>query len=200
MKLESKVTWLSISLGVCAVLVGGLGWYTWTLHRQMDRLDAGSEPIQNSQISPDTQPGTFDPFAGAWDPNGQFARMQKHMDEMMQDMMPGNPLFSHSGFGLSTSSPEVSLNEDKDNYTVVVKVPEGEDVEFNTSLDDNMLTISGEVKNAADENPSGNASVQARSFSQFSQTITLADPVDETKMKVDRKGEEIVITIPKRLS
>ncbi len=39
-----------------------------------------------------------------------------------------------------------------------------------------------------------------QSISQFSQTITLADPVDESAMQVDRKGEEIVITIPKRLS
>jgi len=199
MKLESKVTWLSVSLVVCAAMVGGLGWYTWNLHRQMDRLNAGAAPLSGSSTAPVPKLDNFDPFAGAWDPDGQFAQMQKHMDELMQQMMPGNPMFSQHGFGLSSSSPEVRLDEDSDGYTVVVKVPKGEDVELNTTLDDNQLTISGEVKSTSGED-SGNVAGHAQSISQFSQTITLADPVDESGMHVNRKGEEIVITIPKRLS
>jgi len=200
MKMESKVTWLSISLAVCAVMVGGLGWYTWTLHRQMDGLNAGTAPLPEPATAPDMRPNDFDPFAGAWDPNSRFAQMQKHMDELMQQMMPGDPLFSQHGFGLSPASPEVSLNEDSDGYTVVVKVPKGEDVELNSKLDDNQLTISGEVKNAADDESSGNVVGHAQSISQFSQTITLTDPVDEAGMRVDRKDGDIVIRIPKRLS
>jgi len=200
MKLESKVTWLSVSLMVCAVVVGGLGWYTWTLHQQMGRLNASAAPLPGTTAAPNKGSRHFDPFTDAWDPNGQFAQMQKHMDELMQQMMPGDPLFSQHGFGLSPSSPEVRLDEDSDAYTVVVKVPKGEDLSLNTTLDDNQLTISGEVKDTSDDRSSGNFVGHAQSISQFSQTITLAEPVDEAGMQVDNKGKDIVITIPKRLS
>lgn len=199
MKPESKVTWLSVTVLACALVIGGLGYYSWSLHRQVEARSSNAAMPAVSMMTPG-QSG-FDPFAGMWDPNGQFAQMRKHMDELMQQMMPGDPLFSQHGFGLSPSSPEVSLDEDSDGYTVVVKVPEGEDVELNTSLDDNRLTISGEVQSAAeDDDAAGNIVGRARSISQFSQTITLAEPVDESGLQVDRKGEEIVITIPKRLS
>jgi len=49
MKLESKITALSVALLACAALVGGLGWYTWTLHRQMDHLNAGTMPMPKSR-------------------------------------------------------------------------------------------------------------------------------------------------------
>jgi HSP20 family molecular chaperone IbpA len=82
-----------------------------------------------------------------------------------------------------------------------VKVPRGENLQLNTDLADNTLTISGKVESAArDDDASGQLIGQAESVSQFSQSITLDDPVDEAGMKVDRDGGDIVITIPKQLS
>ena len=62
MKLESKITALSVALLACAALVGGLGWYTWTLHRQMDHLNVGTMPMPAAKAAAMRQ-GNLDPFA-----------------------------------------------------------------------------------------------------------------------------------------
>jgi len=207
-KTRNKTLWLVSLVLVFGVAVGVLGHYTWTLRQQVDQLQANSAtpartPLAQSQGAQAGAPATrdWDP----WDANGQFAQMQKRMDEMMRQMMPNDPMFGQQGFGqlglgLSAGSPEITMDEDSDQYKVVVKLPEGENMQLNTDLADNTLTISGKVESKArEDDPSAQLFGHAEAMSQFSQSITLGEPVDEAGMKVDRNGEDIVITIPKRV-
>nr|WP_255491055.1 Hsp20/alpha crystallin family protein [Spartinivicinus marinus] len=84
------------------------------------------------------------------------------------------------------------MDETETEYKVTISVPEERDVEVNTELKDNFLTINGKVKSQQDNR-------QSRLFytSQFSQSITLMEPVDHAKMKLDNKKHEVVVTIPK---
>ena len=200
MTTQAKSAWLGILFLACGIAIGALGYYALTLRQQMGEIQANVNPGQQSAIAKAA------PSPGNWDANGQFARMEKRMDDIMRQMMPNDPLlsqngFSQLGFGLSPASPEVTMDEDSHRYKVVVKVPRGENLQLNTDLADNTLTISGKVESdARDDDASGQLIGQAESVSQFSQSITLDDPVDEAGMKVDRDGGDIVITIPKQLS
>jgi HSP20 family molecular chaperone IbpA len=196
---QGKTTWMGFLFLACGIAIGALGYYALDLRQQVGDMQGNT--------ASDLQPTmNMAPLSQGWDPNGQFAQMEKRMDDIMRQIMPNDPLlsqngFSQLGFGLSPASPEVTMDEDDDQYKVVVKVPEGENLQLNTDLADNTLTISGKVEASAQkDDPSGNLLGKAESMSQFSQTITLDHPVDEAGMKIDRNGDDFVITIPKRMS
>jgi len=203
MEMKTKVTWLSVAVFGCLSVIAGLGYYSWDLHRQVAQLQAGTEAELSAPVAqakaPKLLPKPHNPFSGNFDPSGQFAEMQKRMDRMMKQIMPDDPLLNQNAFSMSsTDSPEVTMDESSDKYTVTVKLPKGENMDLNTELSDNTLTISGQVKTTSKDS-AGNFIGQAQSTSEFSQSITLADPVTESGMKVDRHGQNIVITIPKQV-
>lgn len=205
METKSKITWLSVAVFGCLSVIAGLGYYTWDLHRQVAQLQAGTGTELSASVAqaqsrtPQPLPKAQNPFSGNLDPSRQFAEMQKRMDQMMKQIMPDDPLLNQNAFSMSsTDSPEVTMDESSDKYTVTVTLPKGENMNLNTELSDNTLTISGQVKTNSKDS-SGNFVGQAQSTSEFSQSITLADPVTESGMKVDRKGQDIVITIPKQV-
>lgn len=211
MKTRNKTLWLVSLVLVFGVAVGVLGHYTWTLRQQVDQLQANSAATPQAPVSQPQAARPGAPLSDPWDPNGQFAQMQQRMDEMMRQLMPNDSMFGQNGFGqqgfgqlgfgLSAGSPEITMDEDSDQYKVVVKLPEGENMQLNTDLADNTLTISGKVESTAEDNePSAQLFGHAQAMSQFSQSITLGEPVDEAGMKIDRNGQDIVITIPKRVS
>jgi HSP20 family molecular chaperone IbpA len=199
MTTQAKTAWMGFVFLICGMTIGALGYYALDLRQEIGEMQANAATDQQPAMS-------MTPLAKNWDPNGQFAQMEKRMDDIMRQMMPNDPLLSQSGFsqlgfGLSPASPEVTMDEDSDEYKVIVKVPKGEDMQLNTDLADNTLTISGKVQSTTGEDDaSGKLLGQAESLSQFSQTITLDQPVDEAGMKIDRNGDDIVITIPKRVS
>ncbi len=156
------------------------------------------------QQTPAVKVPSVDPLADPWatiasdpfDVDKAFMQMQKHMDEMMSRMQPGRSIFSQHGFGFSNSVPIVNMTEKPDKYEVVVSVPQGQEVELNTEIENNRLIISGRTKNSS-ENNSADVYSKSVSSSQFSQSVTLEKPVDEAAMKTEKNGKELVITIPK---
>jgi len=138
---------------------------------------------------------------------GEFAMMISEMHRMQRDMaammggfpeipMPAMPSLL-GGFPereLENASHGVipSLTDVGDRYVVHVSLP-GQDLsKVNVNLRNRMLTI--EVRNERTEG-SGRLRM-ARGF-QYSQTMSLPGPVLVGKMKVDRRGEELVVTLPK---
>ncbi len=166
--------------------------------------------IQNQQngnnngqsVPADPFSGFNDPFSNNWpgfiNPGDSFAEMQQRMDELMNSMTQGFPFFNQEdfGFGFISNGPAVSMTENNEEYRVVVKIPEGQEVEVNTEFTNNSLIVSGSSKSERDENVSGFNS-RSMQESRFSQSLYLAAPVDETELNVERTDNEIIITIPK---
>jgi HSP20 family molecular chaperone IbpA len=146
--------------------------------------------------------GLNDPFSNHWpgfiSPGDSFAEMQQRMDELMNSMTQGFPFFNQEdfGFGFISNGPAISMTEDAEEYRVVISVPDGQEVEVNTELTGNALIVSASVKSERDENVSGFTS-RSMQESRFSQSLYLAEPVDESGLNVERADNEIVISIPK---
>ncbi|MAY01699.1 MAG: hypothetical protein CMQ38_01830 [Gammaproteobacteria bacterium] len=159
----------------------------------------------NSPADPvDPLPGFTDPFSNNWpgfmDPGGQIAEMQRRMDELMNSMTRGYPFFNQQDFGFGfSSSPTVSMTEDSEAYRVVIEVPEGQEIELNTELNNNVLVVSGSVRSLREE---GNSGLSSRSMqeSRFSQSMHLPGDIDEAGMTVDRQDNEIIVTVPKAVN
>lgn len=192
---QIKIRFLGGLLGVCCILVVGLGYALWNLKTNIK--DDG-EILQPSSLQtlPDSWSKDWEPWKDPWDSSGHFSSMQKQMDEMMNLMMPGRSIFSQHGFGLSTSSPEISMKETKSAYVINVSVPKGQEIEINTKLDGGVLTISGKVKTTS-ENSAHGLFGKSLSTSHFSQSLTLSEPIDETAMAVKNEDGYMNIHIPK---
>lgn len=165
----------------------------------------GIQQRNNGQASTDPFAGLNDPFSNNWpgfmNPGNSFAEMRQRMDELMNSMTQGFPFFNQEdfGFGLISSGPAISMTEDSEAYRVVIAIPEGQEVEVNTDLNDNLLVISGSVKSERDESVSGFNS-RSMQESRFSQSLYISDAVDEADMQVERNDSEIIITVPKNRS
>jgi HSP20 family molecular chaperone IbpA len=150
----------------------------------------------------------------------QRARIE-HMEKMMESLMnrqfmfgqslfddpffsqPARPdslldrLFSknNSAFSFSGASG-IEIMESDDAYKVLVPVPEGQKVELNTEIKGNILSVSGTFQ-SEQSNRSGTGFSGSASVSQFSQSVTLPQPIDADKMKTVQKDHQVIITIPK---
>lgn len=149
------------------------------------------------------------PFGGN-DPFADMQRMQQEMHERMQQMMQGfgmnMPMFdmdpfqggpgfsSNMGFG---AQPDFAFDEGQDEYVVTVKIPDGSNVEINTDVHGDELTIQGKV--TVEQNNQGNgggfSSVQTQ---QFARTLTLPGDVDVLGITNETVGDEIHIKLPKQ--
>ncbi|WP_020407334.1 Hsp20/alpha crystallin family protein [Hahella ganghwensis] len=199
MQTNQKQTWLSLALAICIGVIAVLGYYTWSLHQKIEDLQ--NRPYSGlpypSFNNPHTWPGDWDPWSDNWDPTGKFSELQNYMDNLMNNMMPGNSIFSQQGFGLSPSSPKIDMENLSDKYVVTVTVPDSQDMELNTELADKVLTVSGKIK-SSEEDSSDSLRKKSISTSRFSQSIKLTDPIDESRMEISHQGKDILITIPKK--
>jgi HSP20 family molecular chaperone IbpA len=193
---------LFLSLGT----VGALGYYSWSLNKKVNSFENQTTayaftPVQQSATpskSANMVQKHWNPWSDNWDPTGQFAAIQKQMSSVMRQLMPKNPIFTQQGFGFS-NSPQITMTETPKKYSVIIKVPKGENVNVSTSLDHNVLNISGKVKDESQKNLK-NGQEQMESISHFSQTIGLAGPIVKSDMSIQQKGKDILITIPRKTS
>jgi HSP20 family molecular chaperone IbpA len=203
METNTKIKLLSLIVGLCLLLICGLGYYSWQLSKQLQ------EPLQAPTVKsspfgylPDPWPRDWGPRSNTWDPSGRVSDLQKMMDDMVNSMSLGSSAFNNQGFGFSQSSPQIIMEESAEAYNIAVSIPKGQEVELNTELSDNQLKISGQVNNKTKAKPNGlcggTHSFNALSSSRFSQTMTFPAEIDEAGMTINHGESEITIKIPKK--
>ncbi len=213
MTTQIKNRWLGVLLGVCLMVIAAMSIYTWHLSRQLQAVSPATDNTWTENAWPTL--GSSSNATPYTNPNDTFSQMQQRMDAMMNSFLSGthqpfsssifsDPVFSASGFGASASSPRITMDETADQYIVIVTVPEGQEVELNTTLNDNQLTVSGTVQrrieNTTNELFGGSRPYSTLSSSQFSQTMALPADIDEAGMDVKHEDSIITIVIPKQLS
>jgi HSP20 family protein len=109
-----------------------------------------------------------------------------------------------SAFQLASSAPEstsgwvpaLDVFEDEDRITVQVELAGMKKEDFDISLQDDMLTISGERKSES-EKREGESFRSERSFGAFSRSITLPSPVKAEEVKATYEDGVLTVTLPK---
>jgi HSP20 family molecular chaperone IbpA len=103
--------------------------------------------------------------------------------------------------GASSPAPASGLNlavrNEPGRIVVTAAVPDAKDADVSVRLSDaRTLTVNvGQRAGGASSGSTGSSS--SSSWSQTSQTVTLPAAVHVAKMKVERKGGELVIVLPK---
>ena len=214
---------IRLTAAVAVAIIGALGIYSWQLRQELavaqgSTASESSEPLREKlealadrQSATDNFPSLFDPgmnFNG-FNPSQQLQQMQQRMDELFNSMTaPGGSLgsglggFGLGGFGPAGSSswqlqqPNIDLQESDKDYRITLSIADGSEIELETELEDQTLSISAEVRSEI-RNNSGNMQSSSSSVSQFSRSIFLDEAVDATGLKTEKGADEIVITIPK---
>lgn len=194
MNTETRFKWLSALLGLSVLAIILESYYLWDLDKQLR--------AEQSEVVVASLPDNWTAWPDDWDPQGRFTQLQHQMNQLLSDMAPANSIFSHQGFGLSPSSPKITMADNSDDYTVTVLVPKGENVEVDTHVADNKLTINGkltikdDLKSGDPEKPDSSVG-QTLAISQFSQTMDFPVRIDESRVRIKHNQDDIVITLPK---
>jgi HSP20 family molecular chaperone IbpA len=124
---------------------------------------------------------TASPFA---DVNVRLRDLEARMDSIFRNT------FRNVGnwFGQATFASSVDLREQKDKYVARVYVPSGDTSKLKATMQDGALHIT------ADNQRTVNG---ANETEQYEQVIDFPKPVNGAKMRVERKRDVVVITVPK---
>ncbi len=166
--------------------------------------NAGADPFDHTwrHVAPSGSWPSFPGItgmAGDPDPFQRFAEMQRDMDAFMRSMSGGLPMFDSlmagSGFSPATA-PQIILEETPTEFIVLVEKPAGSEIELNTEVSGNLLTISGRTS-ARQDLDNGSQLARSRHESHFSRSITLRQPVDELGMEIEYDDTTVRLRLPK---
>lgn len=114
-----------------------------------------------------------------------------------------NRLFNAAGWGLTRNSdlmggwnPALDLIEEKDALVVRAELPGMKREDFDISVHDGVLSISGERKQEK-EQKDGESVRSERFFGRFQRTLSLPKPVAVDKAKASYKDGILTINLPK---
>lgn len=136
---------------------------------------------------------------GAGEP---FFRLRGDLDRVFEDFMKGWPHFGAFDMGLptaftaSTVSPSVDVSETDKQYEITVELPGMDESDVEVTLQDDLLTISGEKKTEREEKKK-DYYLSERSYGSFKRSFRLPPEVDAEKVKAAMEKGVMSLTLPK---
>ncbi len=99
----------------------------------------------------------------------------------------------------SSWMPPVDVYETKEHLVVKAEAPGLEKDSFKVSVENNVLTLSGEKKHEMTEgDPEGNYHRSERCYGKFSRSFTLPNNVDVSKVKAKYRNGVLEVSLPKK--
>ena len=92
--------------------------------------------------------------------------------------------------------PSVDITEDNDKLTLSAEIPGVKKEDVKISLNNGILTIEGEKKQAREEKDE-NSYRSERYYGKFTRSFNLTSEIDEDKIKADYNSGIVSITLPK---
>ncbi|MFQ5755949.1 MAG: Hsp20/alpha crystallin family protein [Acidiferrobacterales bacterium] len=93
--------------------------------------------------------------------------------------------------------PPVDVSENDNEYMVRAELPGVKKEDINVTLEDGVLTISGETKSETEEKKGGRVIRQERRYGKYMRSLRLGTQVDEHKTKAKYKDGVLELVLPK---
>ena len=95
-------------------------------------------------------------------------------------------------------SPSIDVEEDKNFIKIKAEVPGIEEKDLQVSLENNVLTISGEKKEEIKkDDKKGKAILTERKFGSFSRSISVPEDIKSDKIEASYKNGILTLILPK---
>lgn len=120
-----------------------------------------------------------------------FGPLQREIDRVFADFNRGLAQFDMSGI-----SPSMDFRETRDAVEIKIDVPGISEKDLAITVDDDVLTISGEKKSERDDQRH-NYHVVERGFGAFSRSVKLPRGVDAEKFSAVLKDGVLTVSAPK---
>ncbi|MEK6982346.1 MAG: Hsp20/alpha crystallin family protein [Candidatus Micrarchaeota archaeon] len=131
----------------------------------------------------------------------ELERMQREMDEIFE-ILPRtkDPLMLQSKFMSSMFKPPLMDLEEKDNlYIIKAEMPGLDKNDIKIEAEQNMLTITGERKEAKEEKQK-DSFYSERSYNGYRRTIQLPSGINPEKIDAEYKNGLLTLTMEKMFS
>jgi HSP20 family protein len=130
----------------------------------------------------------LDPFQG-------FSDMQSQMNRMFEQML-GNfaPRGGRQLEGVTEWAPPIDVTTQNGNIVIRAELPGVKPEDVDITLQDNVLTISGERK-AEQEEERGGYHIKERRYGSFSRSFTLPQGTDESKINARYEHGVLELTV-----
>lgn len=131
-----------------------------------------------------------------YEPFGSLRRLQDEMNRAFGSALTANDETSASA--VSRWIPAVDVYEEQDNYVIVADVPGVQPESINVTLENGVLSISGERNPDANVEKRTRASRVERVFGTFHRRFTLPDTADAERVEARCALGVLEVTIPKK--
>ena len=114
-----------------------------------------------------------------------------NLDEVLNDLMGWN-----KGGILRSWAPDVDIAENPDSYEIHAELPGMREEDINLTLNNNVLTISGEKKREVKEEKDNFVRVE-RSYGKFERSFSLPNNITGDRVTANYADGVLKITLPK---
>lgn len=97
----------------------------------------------------------------------------------------------------SNSTPAVNIREDDKNYVLDFAIPGLEKKDLKIDMNEDVLTISSEMKNESEESKNGYRRKEF-SYSSFSRSFYIPENVNREKIEATYKDGVLTVSLPKQ--
>jgi HSP20 family protein len=97
----------------------------------------------------------------------------------------------------TSSMPAVNIKEDEKNYTLELAVPGMDKKDLKIDINEDVLTISSEIKHESEENKDGYKRKEF-SYSSFSRSFYIPENVNRDKIEASYKDGILSVGLPKQ--
>lgn len=98
---------------------------------------------------------------------------------------------------LNSSVPAVNIKENEKDFELELAIPGFKKDDFNVEVDENILTISSEIK-SENETKKSNYTRREFSYTSFKRAFTLPETIDEAKINANYEAGILRLTLPKK--
>ena len=152
---------------------------------------AAASPIPSPSATVSSSPASI----ADWDERmlDDMKRMQAQMDQVFRNAFPNDLLNSANVLRLGST---VKVEDQNDKYIVHFTLPDRNVSDVDVKFENGRLRLTAQKQKNTSSSPGG-GTMQSVERGQYEEMITLPGPVNDSKMKVDRKDGSVVVTLPK---
>jgi HSP20 family protein len=137
----------------------------------------------------------WEPFQTRWDPFKEFEELEKRMARVF-GRLPLKADGEKEALTVADWAPLVDISEDDKEYLIKAELPEVKKEDVKLTIQDNVLSISGERKSEKEEQNKKYHRIE-RTYGSFMRSFTLPEDADGSKVNADYKDGVLKVHLPK---
>jgi HSP20 family molecular chaperone IbpA len=168
---------------------------------------SGLTCIASTPATPDDSasgtPGASTDTTASWEEQftNRMQHIRKEMDDLFRDSVTDLDSAEKSVFTGPRFDASSSVQDHGDSYVATFNLPKRDLSNVKVNVKDEILSVTASAEQTTRSNSTGkndSTASETEMLDQYEQIVTLPGPVNPAQMKVDRHGDSIVVTIPKK--